>query len=463
MTLSTHQTSLLIIIGSCLCLFGAIFIVTNDSTPVLAQDNITQEDATCYNNLESFYTIASEACIGGAANSICNGGNPPIVEPAGPVANSLAPIASQVALSNVDALQTTPIADDGSNGGMMWMRVNEVGMSALLLGEVSVHDSSVEGFPDWSSVVVQTNPAEPTCSLAPRSAFVVQSQTPGIEISLVVNGISLRINGTIMVQTEGTQTIVLSLDGASRVISFGVSQSMVAGQQIRVTHAEGDFSAPIDTPSLPLPFEPRFVRNFPLPVLDIPTLMPQPGFVATQSDMNLRVEPNISSGIILLAPPNQVMTILGRNPTGDWYHVRMLSGFTGWMFAEFLRQEHGAIEAVYDDTPVPPQRFGAVGTRAQVISQFGADLRSAPYLNYQVIANIPLGTEVTLIARSPYNPWVSVDAGGTVGWVPLLSLETQAIIGSLSADYSVPLPPEPTAIPGLDGNAFPDPGCFPNC
>ena len=262
---------------------------------------------------------------------------------------------------------------------------------------------------------------------------------------------------------RANQTIFITLDGTLRVIAFGQTQGMVAGQQVRVTYNEGDFSRPIDTPQAPLPFEPRFVRNFPLPVLDLPTLMPQPGFVTTQNDMNLRTQPTIGGAIILLAPPGEIMTILGRNPTGDWYHVRLLSGFTGWMFAEYLQREHGAIEAVYESTPVPPQRFGTVGTTARVIAQSGADMRSAPYLDRPVLTNVPLGAEVTLIGRSPYNPWVSVDYGGAVGWVPLLALETQAIIGSLIADYSVPLPPEPTQIPGLGGNAFPDPGCFPNC
>jgi hypothetical protein len=58
---------------------------------------------------------------------------------------------------------------------------------------------------------------------------------------------------------------------------------------------------------------------------------------------------------------------------------------------------------------------------------------------------------------------VKVDDSGKVGWVPLIAMETRAIIDALPVDYNVPPPPEPTRIPGSFGNAFPDPNCYPNC
>jgi hypothetical protein len=52
---------------------------------------------------------------------------------------------------------------------------------------------------------------------------------------------------------------------------------------------------------------------------------------------------------------------------------------------------------------------------------------------------------------------VKVDAGGAVGWLPLLGLETAAFIDALPVDYGAPPIPTPTTIPGSFGNAFPDP------
>jgi hypothetical protein len=64
---------------------------------------------------------------------------------------------------------------------------------------------------------------------------------------------------------------------------------------------------------------------------------------------------------------------------------------------------------------------------------------------------------VTLLARSPYSPWVKVESAGMIGWLALVTLQTQSVIEALPIDYDVPPPPVPTRIPGSFGNAFPDP------
>ena len=46
---------------------------------------------------------------------------------------------------------------------------------------------------------------------------------------------------------------------------------------------------------------------------------------------------------------------------------------------------------------------------------------------------------------------------GVVGWLALITLQTQAVIEALPIDYDVPPPPQPTRVPGSFGNAFPDP------
>lgn len=454
MKFNANHASLLVIFISALLLLGSIF--------VLAQDSSDSNNATCAVALEDFYVAASEACIGAPIGTICNGGLPPNAQPSGAVSNSLALTGSLVQAEVVDSMSTSAFSVEGHNGGIVWLRADDANMSALLLGEVTVQDVTPTDFPAWTSLIVETSEAAPACGVAPRNAFVAQ----GIErqiVSMVVNGVSLRISGTVMVQTQGLETIFLTLDGNVQVIALGQTEGMVAGQQVRVPHEAGDFTRPTNVPSLPLPFEADRVANFPFALLDRPSLMPQPGFASTQGNVNLRTAPTTNAPILLEVPPGEIMTILGRNPAGDWYHVRLTSGYTGWMFADLLRREHGAIESVYENTPVPPQRFGRVGTTAQVQSPDGVLMYSAPDLTFTPINTLGFAQEVTLLARSPYSPWVKVEGNGAIGWVPLIALDTQAIIASLVVDYDVPPPPEPTRVPGSFGNAFPDPSCYPDC
>jgi uncharacterized protein YraI len=197
--------------------------------------------------------------------------------------------------------------------------------------------------------------------------------------------------------------------------------------------------------------------NLPIGLLDRPMAVPQPGFVTTAGPVNLRTEPTTGGALIIQIPAGQVMSVLGRNPGGDWYHVRLDNGLTGWMFADLLLQSVGNIQATYDATPLPPQRYGVLGTTARVVAPAGVNIREAPDVQFASMITMPVGTTLTLVARSPYSPWVKVENSGVVGWAALIALETQAVIEALPIDYDVPPPPAPTQIPGSFGNAFPDP------
>ncbi|GAB4513853.1 MAG: hypothetical protein OHK0046_15120 [Anaerolineae bacterium] len=429
---------------------------------VLAQESLP----TCSAAMVNFYTSASELCLAGPDGHICNGGNPPLAEPQGPVSNSLASAGALVPVDAVQMVNTTAFAADGSSGGVAWLRVAETGTRGVLMGDVMVRDATPEGvgFPKWTAMEVETRNSAPTCQTAPSSAFVLQTSTAGQAVRVVVNGVSLDLNGTVMIQTEGDETLFMTLEGELRVIANGQTQGMVAGQQARAAHAPSDYSTAVGPPGMPEPFDNARVQNFPIALLDRAIRLPQPGFVRTEGAVNMRTEPNTNAPIILQVPAGTIMTILGRNTPGDWYHVRLPSGETGWMFAELLVRSHGAISAVYEATPVPPQRFGTLGTAARVISPTGVTLRSAPDVGFSALSSLQPDTQVELLARSPYSPWVKINTGdGTVGWVALISLDTRAIIESLPVDYNVPPPPEPTPIPGLWGGAFPDPSCYPNC
>ena len=431
-----------------------------------AQDTTNPEEV-CRILLETFYTQATEACLGKPDDQICNGGNPPIGEPAGPIGNSLTSVGALVPVNLVTAITSTAFAADGSSGGLVWLRATEKQLHALLIGDVVVQDVTPQGteFPVWHSMIVQTGAASPECDLLPRNTFAAQNSVPGVTTRIVVNGISLDLLGTALVQTEGNTTTIIALGGQINVIAGGGSQELFAGQQTQVSHNPGDFTRAFASPTLPMPFDWNRVRNFPVELLDRATQLPQPGFVSTEGTVNLRAGPSTDYGILEQIPPETTMTILGANPIGDWYHVRLPWGNTGWVYAELVRRNHGVITAIYTATPPPPQRYGNLAHTGRIFAPEGANLRIAPHANFASIYSLPQGQEVILLARSPYSPWVKVDAGGVIGWVALITLDTQAIVESLPVDYDVPQPPEPpTLTPFMGGgNAFPDPNCYPNC
>jgi uncharacterized protein YraI len=291
----------------------------------------------------------------------------------------------------------------------------------------------------------------------PRSVFLAQVVQDNIATRVVINGVSIDLLGTMAVYTTPDATVFASLYGGLRVLASGTTNVFWAGQQITVPYNSGNFSAPAGAPLGAAPLDSTVLANVPLSLLDHPIIMPQPGFVSTQGMVNLRAAPSTNAALLAEVPTGVILSVLGSNTTGDWYHVQTTFGLSGWMFAELLSQNVGTINAVYENTPGAPPRFGTPNLTATIIAPDGVNLRDAPDVTFGAISLLPFGATVNLVARSPYSPWVSVDYNGMRGWLALVVLETSAYIDALPIDYDVPPPPEPTRIPGTWGNAFPDP------
>lgn len=423
--------------------------------------------AECGVSVSQFWLTASDACVGKPFGYVCNGGVSPAVEPAGTVSSSLASVGALVEIGVVDSIRTASLAPLGDTGGIAWVRVaaedSPLRFSGVLLGEVQIRDITPPNFPAWQSFVVETiDPAE-RCELSPHSSLVIQS-LPGQSSRVVVNGMSLEVNGTTVIQTENNQTHFMAISGSLALLSAGSRTDLYAGQEIPVVYAPGSYADPISVPGIPDAFRQERVENLPVVLLDFPVQVPQSGVVTTLGAVNLRTEPNLDAAVILQAPGGERLTVLGRNPSSDWYHVQLADGQTGWMFTELLGGNVGGeIENVYTETPQPLQRMGELGQVAQVIAPNGVTMRNAPDISFGSIGSVAFGQKVNLLNRSPYSPWIKVDSNGSIGWVPLIAMETRAIIDALPIDYNVPPPPEPTRIPGSFGNAFPDPNCYPDC
>jgi uncharacterized protein YraI len=427
-----------------------------------------QPAPTCADYLTQFYSVATELCLSAPDNYVCNGGNSPIAEPIGPVSNSLGTLGAIVPLDALTSLHTSAFTPDGSNGGVVWIRSEINQLRGILLGDALIRDISPANTPRWSNIQLITQTPVDGCFATPPSSFTFQATERFEPIRLVINGATLDINGTITALTTPTETIFVVIEGVMRVSAYESSQLVLAGQEIRLPYINNDFSAPASIPPSPIPYTLSILANFPLGLLDRPAYLPQPGYVVTDARVNLRTGDSTRNEIIYEVPSGQIMTILGTNPAGDWYHVRLANGQTGWMSAEYLQRNHGAINSVYDDTPLPPQRYGELGNTARVVAMGGVVMRQAPDASFPSIMTVAVGTELELLGRSPYSSWVKVSAQGVVGWVALLALETQAIVEALPIDNAVAtlVVAGPTVIPYptvIFGGAFPDPRCYPNC
>lgn len=465
MALGLALTSIVVLIGSLPYQASADSAQQSAAARLLATPLPAQPSQTCRDNLIRLYTAATDACINAPDGTICNGGAAPVGSPPGPAANSLALQGTIVPVDTLESIIAPAFAADGSSGGLVWLRVDTIGMNMLLVGDTAVRNlvDETSQFDPWTAMLARTGTGERGCSAAPPNAFILQNADPFAPIRFVINGASVDLNGTVMIYTTMDQTVFVVIEGLARVLSAGMSETPVAGQEVRVNYDSADFTFPLGRPTLPVPYTPRTLDGVPIELFDRATILPQPGFVATDGAVNLRTSPSTQSPVIYQVPPEQRLTILGRNPDGDWYHVRLANGQTGWMFAELLRRNHGAIETVYQSTPQPPQRYGDSGREAIVASPSGLTMRTAPHVRFGAVYALTDGTPLELLARSPYSPWVKVQSENVIGWVPLINIDTAAIVDSLPIDFDVPLPPEPTAIPGLSGFAFPDPACFPDC
>lgn len=417
--------------------------------------------AECRAVVESLYLQASEACIGQPSGYFCNGGLPPRAEPSGVVSNSLAPQGSLVELRLVDSVVTSPLMTNNS-GGLMWVRMAEpLELTALLLGDVALSDVTPNdsGLQDWQSLRIVTRDDGNSCSTLPYSSFVIQGPW-GRSSRMAINGVSIDLAGSIVVQTVASETLIIVIEGQARLTIFGESRQLVAGQQINIPYANEDFSRPSAVPEEGIPLDFSRIQHLPVALFDRPILLPQSGYAYTDGNVNLRAEPSENARKIEEIPDNQLVSILAMNTARTWYHVRLPNGETGWMRADLVTGEIGEITLTYDTTPAPPQRYGESAQVAQVISATGANLRVAPDVQFQLIRVIPEGAEVEILARSPYSNFVKVDTGTEIGWLALVTIETSTVIQFLPIDYDVPLPPQPTSTPSFSfggGHAYPDP------
>lgn len=416
-------------------------------------------EVDCMEALLRAYSEAGNRCLGGPNGHFCNGGGAPNTAPE---ENLLGDPGAVIEAARLDALRSLAL-DNAAGGGLIWLRLEEnILMDALLIGQLSIENAVLpdSDFAKWQSFTLESGISEWQCDGAPEIGAMVIQGLYGQTSRVVVNGVSLRIDGTVIVLTQDSTTKFISIEGQARLLAFGQSINMNAGEQLNFSYSPGDWRKPEGSIASPSLFEYDLVKDLPIVLFDRPVPIPQPGYVQTQGGVNMRIAPDIESQLLFQVPAGETMNVLGISSNREWLHIRLGNGETGWMSAGLLAKNLGEIKQVYDVTPPPPQRYGELGSRAFVNVAAGGNLREAPDTAFRVKHTLPYGTQVKLLARSPYSPWVKVNFGAEVGWMALFTLRSESVIASLPVDYNVPLPPRPTATPVFSyggGHAYPDP------
>ena len=420
--------------------------------PLISSDN-------CEAALERLYTSAGDLCLTGPTGFFCSGGSAPKVEPA---SDGLDAPGSLLEASSLDSLGNAALGVSES-GGLVWLRLEEnILLDALLIGQVSIRNAVPAGseFAKWQSFFIESGTIESTCENVPRTGAMILQGLYGQSARVAINGVSVEINGTVIVLTQGQLTKFIAIEGQIHLRSNGQLITLNVGEQLNLGYPPGEWSRPLAAPARSSLLEYDLIKDLPIVLFDRPVPIPQPGYAQTQGGVNMRIAPDINSRLLFQVPAGVTMAVLGISGDGEWLHIRLGNGETGWMSAALLAKNLGDITSVYDVTPEPPQRYGKLATRAIVNVPAGGNLREAPDTAFRIKRTLPYGTEVDLQARSPYSPWVKVDADGDVGWMALFTLRTESVIGSLPIDYYVPLPPRPTSTPSFSyggGHAYPDP------
>ncbi|MDE2749825.1 MAG: SH3 domain-containing protein [Chloroflexota bacterium] len=413
--------------------------------------------ANCEAILEQLYAEASDRCLAGPSGYFCSGGLPPIAEPQNDAFNTPGAL---VEAARVDSLRNPALADR-QGMGIVWLRLeDDLRINALLIGDLRIRRVASPAGNSWRAFTVESGVMPFDCASAPATGALVLQSFYGQGARLTINGVTADINGTLIVLTQSDRTQFIAVEGQIRLGAFGQLAALGVGQQLDLRYEQGDWRKPLQMPGAPKLLEYELIEHLPVRLFERPVPIPQPGYAQTQGNVNMRAAPDISARLLYQVPAGETMSVLGISSNREWLHIRLGNGETGWMSAELLARALGEINQVYDQTPEPPQRFGAHAQLASVNVPAGGNLREAPDTAFRVKRTLPYGMQTNLLARSPYSPWVKVRAEGVTGWMALFTLETKSVISSLPIDYSVPLPPRATPTPSFSyggGHAYPNP------
>lgn len=143
-----------------------------------------------------------------------------------------------------------------------------------------------------------------------------------------------------------------------------------------------------------------------------------PSKVKTTANLHLRTGPSTAYRILVTIPQGTTVNVLAQASTG-WYKVSY-AGYIGWVSNSY-------VSIVSSSTPST--------LPATVRTTANLNLRTGPSTAYRILATIPQGTTVKVLARAA-NGWYKVGYAGLTGWVSNAYVTTSTGTSAPSAPQS---------------------------
>lgn len=134
--------------------------------------------------------------------------------------------------------------------------------------------------------------------------------------------------------------------------------------------------------------------------------------------LNLRQQPNTGAQVLMTIPRGESIIVTSRGE--EWCAVRY-GGVNGYVMTKFL--------SFPADEKAEPTSYATVATQSGSLN-----MRSQPTIGSAVVAQIPKGAQVGMIAQS--GSWSQVSYGGKTGYVMSSYLRTEGSTPTVSGSYA---------------------------
>jgi uncharacterized protein YgiM (DUF1202 family) len=374
-------------------------ILTVLAAPVPAT---TAQESTGSANCAALYTAAitdmMQNCFGKEPGTACGAAGDVSIEMMSGQTVEGAGITAKI--SGVFALRARP--GDGSAWSLASLTLpdmidSEKSAALIVLGPADLEFQPASSLTP-GAVFSLTNGAAPLCSDLPRPGLLVQSAENSLTL-LNINGVDLAINGMALIQAHDDGSLTVN----------ALARETILGQTGTVVFAGYSVQASEVGVSDVVPYDQAAVANLPTAILPVIDVISLPGNAIVTEEMNLFFRPDPAAYSNTIIQAGLPVTVLGRNTAGDWLNVRTYEGETGWMPANVL-DVHVPVEMpVYDTAPAPPHRpFGSIYGYIKTSAEYN-NLRSGPGEQYDIVATVPLWTDLALYGRSPDDQWLLIE------------------------------------------------------
>jgi hypothetical protein len=374
--------------------------------PAAAQD----DSASCEPLIEQAVSTILDSCYSMENGTACAGSGAVTIETTD--GQTVSQPGGIVPLATVKSITA---AGDGSAWSIAQLhltdKVNRKDFATLLLLGPAVMILEADEDLPAGSVFSLTGDADPApCGDLARPGVLIQAPLNSLTL-LRVNGIDLAVNGTAVIQ---------STDGKGLTIS-AITRETILGQSGTVVFAGYAMQVNGDPNAQVTPFDPANVAHLPTAILPVMELVPLPGSGSVIEETVLHLRPDASSytgtKVKVLVP----VSLFGQDPSGQWIYIRTYDGETGWVPASTLGLDVASDLPVLEEGLAALQRplrpFGDVQARGVTTAESN-NLRDGPGQNYNIVAAVPLGSELAIYARSPENEWFLVEtADGVRAWI----------------------------------------------